>query len=685
MDQQGQLRHYIGGTLVEEPIGWADFTEVIERDDKTRLLGVKYPIDLTFTGGAYALLADEYNDNPCQVLDYRSEIYLNGQWEDAAVGKLFLSDIEWNLSRAQAKVSVTDDSIGARIINNRKLDIFPGSTESKNGETITATPSIDLEVFDPQDAIGTYLANTRRAYDWLECVKHLVAFLSDGTVTVVSDWYGDLPDNERWAVIDGDEVRTGDEDQDRLKYNWEGLVGQMANIYDLWVGVGRDDNGDPQIRIETRTYWQGPTVGASFPFTDDLERSVDQDLIYAKVKLGSDKAIKDVSGDYSLPFLIMQGFTLEDVMLRTECNTDAELDLTMDWVVDSNIIEALISAGESQYDDEVVLIQYDHTTDKATKASYLFPGTVPYLYNEAALNINVLNRYSLPADAAVVVGDQTLDGFRAEGTATGSIQTVTPIGSDFTTGFNVNAPNPAEQLQFDDDYTAPNFDTSNAYGNGTVQGNAVSQANSRYTAAAQGYASFTVTVPFEVVVNSYNNGNGVSFGLNIYWLRYDSGNNLVGSGSYVQDVVQPQTGQTTAQLENQGGTGAFSVTYSFGTSLNAGDYLEVYAGIDTGPTAIFGTGSFQWRYLSRSVWRTSGTATGGGVVKEADPAAYYSTVYKFDRHIAHDEWASLKADQSQRVQVGPDGNVVFGYVRKAERNIITGSTTWEVIANRSQE
>jgi hypothetical protein len=67
-----------------------------------------------------------------------------------------------------------------------------------------------------------------------------------------------------------------------------------------------------------------------------------------------------------------------------------------------------------------------------------------------------------------------------------------------------------------------------------------------------------------------------------------------------------------------------------------------------------------------------------------DPDLFYGTLYDFDRHITQEQWNDLRSDQSQRIQVGPDGVTVFGYVKNAERNIRTQQTKWTLIANRAQ-
>ena len=149
--------------------------------------------------------------------------------------------------------------------------------------------------------------------------------------------------------------------------------------------------------------------------------------------------------------------------------------------------------------------------------------------------------------------------------------------------------------------------------------------------------------------------------------------------------IQSQNRVFTAQ-NDETGIGVYSTFWTFGLSMNAGDYIEIFAGFDAANPAPVppGSSSLTLRFLNRAIFRTVFTATGGGTITSVDPDAFYSTLYEFDRHITQAQWNALRSDQSQKVQVGPDAVTKFGYVKNAERNIRTQQTKWTLIANRSQ-
>lgn len=656
-----ELRHYIAGTLVEEPQGWGDFTEDLKRDYRLRLIGFQYPIDALFYGQAYEHLAGLYDADRCAVVPYRIEQQCENGWDVVVRAAVVLADIEWDLSRCQAKVKLVDDGIGARINNNKDVEVYPTGQVSKTGEDIDAPDPLDLEVFDPQASEPTYLASTRRAYDWLEVLQHCLRYIANANVSVVSAWYDALPDNERWCVIDGYTLRTGNTDKSQLKYTYAGLFTELAKKYNLWAAAERDTGGAPVLRIEPEEYFYGAQVVADFPHTDELIRTIDQDRLYASVKVGSSTSIRELGSTWSLPYLILRGFTEESYTLRCECNTDEELDLVNKWVIDSNVIEKCLG-GSAEYDTDIFLIQYDAATSKAVKSDYLLDGG-PYLYNEAALNVNVLNRYAFNCPLAVDVGDPEAEKFRAEFTL-GPVQ-----------GFLLNWPGAATTVvddpQFDDDYAGLNYDPDNAYGNGTVQGNPVAAVDNRYTAAFQGYYGFTMSLYLELVQNTIPTDHL----LNVvpYFERYNSSNLFIERSPFI-----PGDGPTvTMQAE-----GEYSITGSWSFNLNPGDYVvpkinwgHVWVGNNFNPAVI------EADILNRSFFRLDFNTLGGGDVVTTDPDAFYAVLYKFERHSTPASWAQLKADLSAGVRVGPSSVLYRGYPKEASRNIKTGATKWTLISN----
>jgi len=703
---EGQLRHRLNGVVVEEPGGWPDFTEEIERNLEDRIIHLKYSNSLLFIGDGYDLLRRLFEDNYCNEVSYTCEQFLQGGWQQVCEGIVVLSDIQWNLSKCSADATITDNTVGARILNNLKVTCFPTATLSKSGVAITPVPSFELEVFDPQAAVGTYLATPRDAWDWKQCMAHMIAFVTDGMVGFRSDWYDALPDDQRFAMLNGVQLRTAGTDNRPPEHSLQELWEFAWRSDNLLAGIVQD-NGATTFRVEPEDFWYGAQGAIVLLHQEDLVQSIDTDLLYATIKMGSQGAIKNeaFAAGYSLPYVGLRTFSDETYALEGQCNTDNALELKLPYVVCTNAIEDAVVNNDDGNDEEVFVIQYDRSTDRAVKSDYLTSAGVPYLYNERFLNISVVNRWRLPAAGVTYYADEDAS-FRAERTVVGLSYDDTIQGAGSIGAVQVDA-----RFQFDNDYTAPNFDIGNNWGNGTSPGTPVSQANSRYTAPVQGLYSFEVSK--RITVTDYIRPLDVPFTFlrHVYIIptvlikQYDSGNTLL--NTYTFSAAAPGQSWSLGYWQPIWATGDFTRTCDAQIYMQSGDYIEVWFKAETwiqpasfgasrssmqSPQNAYPIGSSTFplhyvRYILNqgSYVRTIYVATFGGEVITGDPEEYYATKLQYTRHIDNVGWTDLKTNFAQAVQVAHDGATVrTGYPRLLARKVATGETEWELIANRDQ-
>lgn len=677
--ENGTLTHYIDGNGIDEPVGWEDFTEDLERNFDQRIIATTYPIEVTFTGGANETLRALYLENFCATVTYEVDFHCQGSTYRVVRGVISLADVEWNLNKCTAKVKVQDDGYGARIFNNKDIKVYPTANVTKNGLALTPVTPIALEVYDPTAAVGTYLADTRVAFDWLACMEHIVGYITDNELTAQSNWYDGLDDAERFALVYGHELRVADGSSLAPYYSFKDLFANAWKKYNLWAYVERSATGAPILRIETDADTYGTGTAIAMLKQDDLLQGIDTDLLYARVEIGSEKFIKDESSGYSLPYLPMQGFTREEYHLLGTCNTDAVLNLVSSFVIDNDVIEDSAINNSDDHDNEVFMIQYDQITNKAVKSTYLIPGGPPFLYNEALLNITVANRWRLQADGVVNFNEEDAT-FQATHYADQN-----PYSD--TVGNNTTVSSSDVQVQFSNDFSFGNFDNGNNYGNGTIPGNPVSQANSRYADPILGFYQFgnllnwSVRRQFTIATGGYTETIQITSRLR----RFNSLNVQVS----VQDVttVHTITGDAGGSSLVVDMTDSYSDLHTFSALLQPGDYVmimqwytysiladELIAGVDFDFTLTTGTNFY-----------TLFVATGGGVLVEADPDEYKATKYTFDRHSNTAEWIALRDDPTQNVIVATDSEALrTTYPLKVSRNIATGETAWETIADRNQ-
>lgn len=648
--------HFIDGVPVNEPNGWEDFEQEVSRDFDKRMVTVQYPGDATFTKGGYKRLREMFMESDCGIVVYEAYDECDGVRILLVRANIILADCEWNLNRCEVSCSLVDDGIMARVDNNRNIPISPGADESKNTIPIAPVIPVDgvgVDVFTT--TTGAYLG-TRAAFDWLACMQHAVQYMTDSNVTLVSSWYNSLPDDERWSLLSGFQLRTaatGDNDS-RITYTFEKLFEEMAKTYNLWMVVQRDNDGTPFVVIEQEEALFSTAVAADFPNTDNLVQSVDRDQLWATVVVGSSDAVKNQAATLSLPYLVLQGFSEEKFHFEGSCNTDSELDLMREFGWDTNLIQAVI-AGNTNHDEKVFFIQYNRILNRATQGTYLNPNTLPALYNEAALNVNVLNRYTLPSQVGTYY-DSIDASFEALTTSTSA--PFTDVSPNANSSFNI----------------LPSFDNviSNPGGN---------YAPSLFTAPSQGYYVFRVLRRYQILSNTF----GITAlqkklysEINIRHL--DGALAVISQSANINGSFAPQFGVFTP-------AGFYTHVHSAGFNMNAGDIVDVRFRFAT--SSAFGPSGGGQAVTARdnpsSIFESTFVATGGGILTNVDTEAARIIVYQFDRFTPATRWANILADPSLAIRVAPDDNLKVGHISSAVRNILKGTTTYELICKRDQK
>jgi hypothetical protein len=130
--------------------------------------------------------------------------------------------------------------------------------------------------------------------------------------------------------------------------------------------------------------------------------------------------------------------------------------------------------------------------------------------------------------------------------------------------------------------------------------------------------------------------------------------------------------------------GTYKHEVSQGMNLNTGDYVRVQYGWGTtfaGDPLL--TGTITMRDLPTSRFGTTFVATGGGVLTNVDPTAARVVTLEFERITPAARWEAMTADPTQAIVVGEADVPRVGNILKASRNIYKGTTTYTLIAKRS--
>jgi len=644
-------RHYIGGVQVQQPEGWDGTSMELVRDLRKRIVYPRYPAAITFAGDGYNTLRGLFLTRLCGITTYEVYEQCGGVFQKVIEARIVLSDLEFNLTRCTVEASLVDDGIGARILNNFKVPVRPTAEATKNSTAAAACAVTTIEVYDPQAAVGAYLADPRDGYDWLDAIRHAVRYITDSDITIQSDWYTSLPDDERYLIALGYELRTFTPTSEFLpEYSFEQLFMEMSKKYNLWLFLLRAPDGTPTVRIEPEDYAFGTTVLATLPHQMDLVQAVDTEQLPASVKVGSESGIKVFvpTTALSLPYLVMQGQTEEFFHFDGECNTDAEVDLVNKWNICSNVIEQCIVGGDDEYDDKLFLIQYDRSTMRAVKGEYFNAGTTPYLYNPALLNGEVLGRYNWPQAVGAIAGNPAGNAFIAGGTVVQN----TILMVDSGTTYDTPTPGTLElgAVIFD---PGGNFDP----------------VTGTYEAPGQGYYEFEFRYTFSFIDRSDPPPLVEAF---VRWSRFDSANNLLHSYEQLVGVF----GAVPDEVD-------FTRFSTFGTVLDPTDYVRVdLRWRVTGTISPLGSQFVRVRIRANRRLRSTFIAVGGGFIEGGDVRIIK---YSFERQLPVALWRALLNDPRGAVQVSDTaGNLRTCHLLRITRTFGDGDATIELIAPLSE-
>lgn len=564
-------RFFLDGNLISHPMDWEKFNTTIRRDIQSSSINVIQNYDLTFNGDEY-----RYFQNRVKTLGFceSSEIYIeysedNGNnWYEFHRGVIYLTDITFDQKRNEAQAKVQDNSFYAYINNNKDLGVYPYNTETKNGEPLTPLNLKKIQMYDcatglplPIISVNGYEYKGYKVFDLFELI---ISYISDNKIKFKSDCFGIGGDYENILLTTGYVVRYSNSNAvagvnlEQWKANWKQisfmqLFNEMHKRFNLtyWIEYIA---GSPYLRVEKNiSSYTNNQLNLSDSLIDELEVSIDKDLLYSQIVLGSNKT--EYYPYLSLPNAYnLLKFSEEKILISGQCNLNNTLDIKTEWISDSNLIEDLaingwtVSFGTDEYDQDVVVLKCIHLGGgnyDAEMTNFINGATTPVFYNEFINNYNVLFRFfpNISFSYTYVLSNNSVIAYRDPNTA--------PLLTPFT----------LSPVRFNDD-TTNGFDPNNNYGNGT-SGNAITLANSRFTAPSN--TSYFNRFEFEQIDAG---GTGTQVGNIIEIRHYNAGNVLINTYGYGinSDIEFPATTLTAYR----------NVVYQFpAIYMSAGDYLEV--------------------------------------------------------------------------------------------------------------
>lgn len=389
-----------GGVEVDNPVEWEEMSVSIEYDTTNQITTIEYDQTLTFYGSGFDYLYSRRNDNceliPCEITSTCGNEYL------ILKGNIFITDCVFDELECAVQVTVQDDGYSSRIQNNKGIIVSLASTETKNGQAITSVAETLVTFFTP--STGGY-SNSIRGYRVYEAFRFIVDWMSDNTVTFESDYFSSGGDGYDDWICSGLDIRVSTvppaNEANPPSISFEDLFDTMRRIKNLAIGFQRDSSNNPILRIEPLSYFRNSGTGIQITNVNKTELSYIKELLYAKVKVGSQIILPTKCDDGNTNCaasnnISYYGFQNEEYYLTGECNENVELDLTVQngFVVDTNTIEDVLIYGNETFDRDVFLVRIFENTPSAYRAVSTDVFNIgAYWYNEAYTNKEILARY----------------------------------------------------------------------------------------------------------------------------------------------------------------------------------------------------------------------------------------------------------------------------------------------------
>lgn len=612
-----QYRYYLNGTLLKaEPSGWDEKITTIKRDYDIKGIVRLQDGQLTFTGDGYKLLDTLQNQTSgfeqVAVLIEKSSDYGNN-WREDFKGYIFLSQVEYLEHIKAAKVKLQDDSYYARINNNKSIQCFLSAGKTKNGIDIPPCPITLLQMFKVADgSFKTALPgfDHTQTYLALDVYKYLIAFMTDDAVEFRSSLFE--PGGKRYKThfTVGRAIRTyvdGCDDQ-TFYDSTAGLTfgvfqKEMDHENNLMFIIERG-GAKPVFRLEEYDYFvQEDDVRATCEGVNELKRKTDINRLYSKLKIGSSvtKDLYDVlpGGFSQLSFpgdINFLGFKIEEYQLLTQGNQDKELDLTTNFIKDTNVIEDLLENNIEDYDEHFFVIDGWVSTWQARGTNWLYTDP-PVFYNEAFQNKRVCQNYlkAIPASVVTFLGSSD-NKFRAQKSADQYQFFTSPISF----------------IDLDVDNVPPNFDTNSNY----------DASQSRFLVPKSGYYSFYLYIRTKGWLYNFADVGSLSA-----WVeRWDNPmtSYISSSGSldlWVTNGISEPIVQGTVSI-----------------IANAGDYIRLKT-VARGGTDMY--------FDKRSYWECTLDVDGGdGITPQQtyDPADMNFLQHEFKHRLTTEQFDAIDAD-----------------------------------------
>lgn len=664
-------RFQLDGIVVPDAINWRNFDETIYFDSDLRCQLKKVNVSLEFRGRAFEMLwrkAQTNWDSETEIKIYESP-NSNGSFVLIYTGIILTSQIEFNHTDYIAAAKIKDASFDAMLNGGKSVKVNIEAELSKNGTAITPAQRSILTVVNPCTGITPGLTEPV-VWRLEDALRHIISFISDGRIDFACDFLEQDGDFSGLCITTGQflhSVVPGSEARAPSVSLLE-CLNEIARKVNSAFYI--DETGTRPVFTlgyvdDIRTELQSVHLQHVRP----IKTGFDTNRIYSSIKFGTDDYVEklaQVCSDAAY-FEELDFYTVkeEEYTVIGTNNIDNQLDLSTDWIISSNLIQASYFNINTDNDDRIFLI--DALNDITYASSFTVDavqedilGNGGAIFNTRLFNSAVAARYlgGVPQDIVLRLSPIS-DFFKAV--------VVNDTGIHYyNTGSSAGV---VEPMRFNDDFLN-GFDPANAYGNGTAQGNNVSQANSRWTATDTGIVGVDVYI-WVRSLNDISLIHPAGYEVSLQVRRYDSGNNLLTtfSENYIQGT------NIDFQVDNFEPMRLQRQLY-----VDAGDYLQVAFEIIT-----TGQGNSQMSIKELiSYFEIISDGFSGGTMNTYDPNEFAVYTIEGSALLDLEKWNVINRNRFDMIRVSDDfDNSFSGWISEITYKRVTREFEYKLTSTNS--
>jgi hypothetical protein len=369
----------LDGISFSDPLGGIDDMErTIIREwsgtDLTNILRTKSETTLTFSGRASDYIQNQQNSFCDKV---RLNVFnINGNlfYE----GDIFLESCSVNLTKNTCETPVRDTTWSSLLIDRSANKVYTLANKSFDCSTSIVPPTKRRFNFFLDSM--TLATPAREGYLVLELIQHTVNYLTNNQITVVSQYLTDNP----YALIIGSEMSNTFGAIREFSISFEELIVNVRKLFNLYMIIS---GNTLTIEPESNAFQTGVsfTIG-QLPY--DITKTVNVDRMISEVTVGRDD---NPSNSYTsnLPFALNKWDTVQYGNCACTFDKETSLDLSPEWIIDSDIIrDSLLNGG---YERDLFLIELNDTSLEP-QTFVVVPFAAIY-FNNSLRNSFVLQRW----------------------------------------------------------------------------------------------------------------------------------------------------------------------------------------------------------------------------------------------------------------------------------------------------